>query len=142
MIAQKFSTIEALVRTKAEDFQKVHEIGEVMASSLEDFFSQDKAKQLIMKLKKADVNMTEPKESRVSDKLAGKKFVFTGELEGISRHEATERVEAQGGTVTSAVSKATDYVVAGRDPGSKFTKAKESGLKILNQKEFEELVHG
>ena len=74
--------------------------------------------------------------------LEGKKFVFTGELAGITRQEAGQWVQDQGGRVIGSVSKSLDYLVVGENPGSKLTQAEQMGVKILNQKEFEEMVHG
>jgi DNA ligase (NAD+) len=87
----------------------------------------------------------EPKSEKVSAKkaaelpFAGKTFVLTGTLPSMTREEATEKIEALGGHVTGSVSKKTDYVVAGAEPGSKFDKAKELGVKIINEAEFRKM---
>jgi DNA ligase (NAD+) len=87
----------------------------------------------------------EPKSEKVSAKkaaelpFAGKTFVLTGTLLSMTREEATEKIEALGGHVTGSVSKKTDYVVAGAEPGSKFDKAKELGVKIINEAEFRKM---
>jgi DNA ligase (NAD+) len=88
----------------------------------------------------------EPKSEKISAKkaaalpLAGKTFVLTGTLSSLTREEATEKIEALGGHVTGSVSKKTDYVLAGTDPGSKFDKARELGVKIIDEGEFRQMV--
>ncbi len=141
LIAQKFGAIENILAAKREDLQNIHEVGEVMAESLTRFFKQPSTKRLLEKFKKFGVNMQEPKIERKSDKLAGQKFVFTGELTHYSREKAEELVRDIGGEVVSSVSKNTDYVIVGENPGSKFEKAKSLGVKILTEKQFQELIH-
>ena len=77
---------------------------------------------------------------KVSDKLAGKTFVLTGTLESMTRDEAGEKIKMLGGKVSSSVSKKTNFVVAGSNPGSKFDKAQGLGVKILSEEEFKELI--
>jgi DNA ligase (NAD+) len=90
-------------------------------------------------LKKAGVKVIEGK-PREKGKLAGKTFVFTGTLKDFGRDEARSLVESMGGKTTSSVSKKVDFVVAGEDPGSKFDKAKELGIKTLTEEEFKKLI--
>jgi DNA ligase (NAD+) len=87
------------------------------------------------------VNTLEPKISRRNQVLLGKTFIFTGELINFSRLQASRLVQEQGGEVTSSVSKNTDFVVAGENPGSKYSRAKELGVKIINEKEFERIIN-
>src|SRR2546428_453597 len=108
--------------------------------SIVEFFSEAASREVIKKLRKAGVNPTEEKRVPKSNKLAGKTFVFTGALERRSREEAGELVKQHGGSVVSSVSKKTDYVVVGAEPGSKYDKAKELGVTILTEDEFERLV--
>lgn len=141
VLAQEFGTLDKLAAATKEDFENIHEVGPVIAQSLEKFFSQTGTKKLIAKLRQAGVNMTEPKTASRGGRLAGKKFVFTGELEKMSRDEAGELVKKLGGEIVSSVSKNTDYVVAGANPGSKYTKAQNLGVTILDEKQFKELIH-
>src|SRR6266480_248255 len=117
----------------------VTEIGPVVSKSVLDFFASATGKRILQRLKDLDI---QPKSEKVSLRkaaelpLAGKTFVLTGTLPSMTREEAREKIEALGGHVTGSVSKKTDYVVAGREPGSKFDKAKELGISILNEAEF------
>lgn len=140
-IAQKFGTMNNILKAGHGDFRAVHEIGGVMAQSLEDFFQQAATRKLIKRLQAAGVNMSEPQQKLVSDKFAGKKFIFTGEMAVYSRSQAGELVKKFGGDVVSSVSKKTDYVVVGENPGSKYDKARSLGLKIINEKEFQEMIN-
>jgi len=105
-----------------------------------EFFSEHANRNLVKKLHKAGVHPTAEKREVKSQKLAGKSFVFTGGLANRSREEAGELVQQHGGKVSSSVSKKTDYIVVGTDPGSKYDKAKELGVTILTEKEFEKLI--
>ncbi|MFH1360087.1 MAG: NAD-dependent DNA ligase LigA [Candidatus Omnitrophota bacterium] len=141
IIAQKYKTIDALMKTKTSEFQDIHEIGPVMADSLYKFLDQASTKILIDKLKKTNVNMTEPENVLSSDRLAGQSFVFTGELQKYTRSQAGALVKKLGADVVSSVSRKTHFVVYGKHPGSKYTKAKKLGVPCLNEKEFEEMIH-
>ena len=112
-----------------------------MAASVVDFFAQGKVKKLIARLKSCGVN-TVQKSGKTPTVLSGKTFVFTGELKGFSRKQAREMVKGLGGDWSSAVSKNTDYVVAGDNPGSKYNKAKRLKLKIISEAEFKKITKG
>ncbi len=142
-LAQRFLTLDKVSSAKADDFNEIHEVGEVMASSIEDYFKQAETKKLIEKLKKAGLNLTEPKTPvPASGKLSGKKIIFTGELESFSRDQASELARKQGADIISSVSKNTHFVVAGDNPGSKYAKAVALGVKIISEKEFKEMLNG
>jgi len=117
----------------------VTEVGPVVAQSVLDFFASAAGKNVLRRMKELGI---QPKSEKVSAKkaaelpLAGKTFVLTGTLPSMTREEATEKIEALGGHVTGSVSKKTDYVLVGAEPGSKFDKAKELGVKILEEAEF------
>ena len=121
----------------------VTEVGPVVAQSVLDFFNSATGKKILRRLKELGI---EPKSEKVSAKktaelpLAGKTFVLTGTLPSMTRDEATEKIEALGGHVTSSVSKKTDYVLAGAEPGSKFDKAKELGVQIIDEAAFRKML--
>ncbi len=140
LLAEHFSSLEELAAAKEEELMEVPEVGPKVAASIAEFFSEPANRQLIKKLRKTGVHPTAEKRQVKSDKFAGKSFVFTGGLANRSREEAGEIVQQHGGKVSSSVSKKTDYVVVGADPGSKYEKAKELGVTILSEAEFEKLV--
>jgi DNA ligase (NAD+) len=140
LLAEHFSSLEELAAAKEEQLVEVPEVGPKVAASIVEFFSEAANRQLIKKLHKAGVHPTAEKRKVKSDKLAGKSFVFTGGLANRSREEAGEIVQQHGGKVSGSVSKKTDYVVVGTDPGSKHDKAKELGVTILSEGEFEKLL--
>jgi DNA ligase (NAD+) len=140
LLAEHFSSLEELAAAKEEQLEAVHEVGPKVAASIVEFFSEPANRHLIKKLNKVGVHPTGEKREVKSDKLAGKSFVFTGSLANRSREEAGELVQQHGGKVSGSVSKKTDYVVVGTDPGSKYDKAKELGVTILTESEFEGLA--
>jgi len=140
LLAEHFGSMEKLVSASEEELTEVTEVGPKVAASIVEFLSEAANREVIKKLRKARVNPTEEKRAPKSNKLAGKTFVFTGALERRSREEAGELVKQHGGSVVSSVSKKTDYVVVGAEPGSKYDKAKELGVTILSEGEFERLV--
>lgn len=140
ILARRFNEIDALMKAGYDDLEEIHEVGHIMADSVIKFFQQDTTKKLIARFRRAGVNMLEPKEV-AGEKLAGRKFVFTGELPGLTRPQASALVKKLGGDVVSSVSKNTDFVVAGSHAGSKLKKAKELNVAILNPQQFQELVY-
>jgi len=142
LLAEHFSSLDELAAATQEQLEEVPEVGPKVANSIVQFFSEPANRQLIKKLEKAGVRPTAEKREVKSNKLAGKSFVFTGGLANRSREEAGEIVKQHGGTVSSSVSKKTSYVVVGTDPGSKFDKAKDLGVTILSEVEFEKLIAG
>jgi DNA ligase (NAD+) len=140
LLAEQFGSLEELAEAEEERLVDVPEVGPKVAASIAEFFSEPANRELIKRLKKAGVHPTEEKRRLKSQKFAGKTFVFTGALANRSREEAGELVKQHGGKVGSSVSKKTDYVVVGADPGSKRDKAQELGVPILSESEFEKLV--
>lgn len=140
LLAEHFSSLEELAAASEEQLVQVPEVGPKVAASIAEFFSQAANRQLIKKLHKAGVRPTAEKREIKSDKLAGKSFVFTGSLANRTREEAGELVVQHGGKVSGSVSKKTDYVVVGADPGSKHDKAKELGVTVLTEAGFEKLL--
>ncbi|MBN2121012.1 MAG: NAD-dependent DNA ligase LigA [Candidatus Omnitrophica bacterium] len=139
ILSSRFNVIDNFFSLKTCDLENISEIGPVIARSLVEYFRQPQVKKLIQKFKKAGFN---PKEQISPSKgvLKGKKFLFTGELESFSRLKAQELVLSQAGDVSSSVSKNIDFVVVGKNPGSKFAKAKKLGLKVIDEAEFKKLI--
>jgi len=140
LLAEHFSSLEDLAAAKEEELDEVPEVGPKVAASIAEFFSEPANRNLIKKLEKAGVHPTAEKREVKSQKLAGKTFVFTGGLANRTREEAAKLVKQHGGKISSSVSKKTDYVVAGTDPGSKYDKAEELGVTILDEAQFERLI--
>lgn len=140
VLAQNFKTMDALAGAKHEDLDKIYEVGSVMARSIVDYFAQISTKKLIDELRKAGLNFKETIIEIKKTKLTGKTLVFTGELKDYSRVLAEGLVRQAGGSATSSVSKNTDFLVAGVNPGLKYDKAKKLGVKIINEKEFTRLI--
>ncbi len=142
VIAEHFKTMDNIMKAKFEDFTQLPDIGPKMARSIVSFFAEKQNVEIIEKLKKAGVNMKKLSKGKVSNIFEGKTFVLTGALESYTREEATRMIEERGGKVTNSVSKKTDYVLVGKDPGSKLKKAQELGIKIIDEKQFEEMLKG
>jgi len=140
LLAAHFSSLDELAAAKEEQLLEVGEVGPKVAAAIAEFFSEPANRQLIKKLEKAGVRPTAEKRVLKSQNLAGKSFVFTGGLANRSREEAGQLVMQHGGKLSGSVSKKTDYVVVGTDPGSKYDKAKELGVPVLTEAEFEKLV--
>jgi len=140
LLAEHFSSLEELAAAKEDQLVEVPEVGPKVAASIVEFFSEAANRQLVRKLYKTGVHPTAEKRRVKSDKFAGKSFVFTGGLANRSREEAGEIVQQHGGKVSGSVSKKTDYVVVGTDPGSKHDKAKKLGVTILTEAEFDMLL--
>lgn len=143
ILARRFGSLEKLMRAESEDLEGIRGIGKVIAVSIVKFFKQPATHKLMAKFKKAGVNFVEPvfAFSKRSGKLQGKKFVFTGELTSMTRAQAGARVQELGADVIASVSVATDFVVAGENPGSKYQKAVNLGVKTLNEKQFQEMIN-
>lgn len=139
LLADHFGNMENLMNAKEDDLTAINEIGPEIAASILEFFHEHKNIDVMNKFRKAGV-IPQKKEIQTDAPLQGKSFVFTGTLETMGRNEAKAIVENQGGTIHSAVTKSTTYVVAGSDPGSKLDKAKSSGIKIINEEEFLKLI--
>lgn len=141
VLARTFHSMDKLQKASFEDLESVMEIGPVMAASLRAFFDRQANRDEIRRLAELGVDMVdEGKET--GDRLLGKQFVLTGALQEFSRDQARERILAQGGRVTSSVSRKTDFVVAGEDPGSKLEKANKLGVNVLTEQQFKALLAG
>ncbi len=140
ILASSFKSLGRLADSDIEELQSINEIGPVMAESIVNFFRTEENKKIIEKLKRNGINTEEKDPSLKSKNLEGKTFVVTGSLESFSRNEIEELIRKAGGNASSSVSKNTDYVVAGKEAGSKLNKAKELGVKIINEGEFKRLI--
>ncbi len=139
-VARHFGSMETLERASLPDIEAVEGIGTVVAQSLHSFFQQDQTCAALHQLYEVGVEV-EPMPSRQpKGPLAGKRFVFTGELQQYTRDEAAQRVEQLGGVTTTTVSDNVDYVVVGRDPGRKLDEAKKKNVKTINERAFQKLV--
>ena len=140
LLAEHFSSLDDLAEAKEEQLFEVTEVGPKVAAAIAEFFSESANQKIIKKLDKAGVRPTAEKRVLKSQKFAGKSFVFTGSLANRSREEAAQLVMQHGAKISGSVSKKTDYVVVGSDPGSKYDKAKELGVPTLTEPEFEKLL--
>jgi DNA ligase (NAD+) len=139
VLAQRFDTIDKLTQAGLEDLGGIYEVGPVVAASIYKFFKNPRTVKLIEKLKSKGVNARQPKRTP-TNRLSGKTFVLTGELKTCSRHDAEALIKASGGKASSSVSKKTDFVVMGENPGSKYAKALQLGIKIIDEKEFKKMI--
>ena len=133
--------MEALESAGVEELQDVNEVGPRIAESIVEFFSIAANRKLVGRLREAGLTLTGKKNQR-GTKLTGKTFVLTGTLAHFTRDEAKKMIEDAGGKVTGSVSKNTDYVVAGADAGSKLDKAKELGVKVIDEREMKSIAGG
>jgi DNA ligase (NAD+) len=140
ILAKNFLSLEDLMDVTEESLISIHEIGPEVAGSVIIFFSQSHNAAIIDKLQRAGIAPVKASFEGLSSNLMGKTFVLTGSLEGFTRDEARNVIESLGGKVTSSVSKKTDFVVAGEEPGSKLAKAQSLGTTILNENEFQKLL--
>ena len=140
-LIRHFGGIEQLGKATVEDLTNVHDIGEVTARHIAEFFTDAANIKLIEELKNLGLKLEDdtPKVESNSE-IAGKSFVLTGTLSRYKRDDAAKLIEERGGIVKGSVSKKTDYVIVGEDAGSKLTKAKELGIKILSEDEFINLI--
>jgi DNA ligase (NAD+) len=141
ILAGDFGSMDALAAATEEQLLASEGIGPEIATSVALFFAQAPNRAMIARLKKAGVDMTAPLRPREpAGVLAGKTLVLTGTLPNLTRDEAAELIVAAGGKVSSAVSKKTDYVVAGDEAGSKLAKAESLGITILDEAGLRELL--
>lgn len=140
ILARKYQTMENLQNASFDELSNINDIGEIMANSIREFFMQSQTIDLINKLKVAGVNMKALEEENYEQKFEGKTFVLTGSLDLYTRKEAEELIEKYGGKTSSSVSKKTDFVLAGEEAGSKLVKAQKLGIKVITEKEFEEMI--
>jgi DNA ligase (NAD+) len=138
-LAEHFGSIDALENASEEELQQVEEVGPRIATSIVQFFAEPRNRELVEELRAAGLKF-EGKRKERGTQLRGKTFVLTGTLSNYTRDEAKKRIEDAGGKVSGSVSKKTDYVVAGSDAGSKLEKAREFGVRVIDERELDELV--
>ncbi|MBE0067855.1 NAD-dependent DNA ligase LigA [Thermoanaerobacterium thermosaccharolyticum] len=140
ILANHFKTMDSLEEASFDELTNIEEVGPKMADSIIAFFKEKQNKEILDKLKEAGVNMVKKKSENTSNIFDGLTFVLTGTLSNYTRDEAKKLIEERGGKVTGSVSKKTNYVVAGTDPGSKLSKAQQLGVKVIDEKEFENML--
>lgn len=143
VLATQYPSLDQLGKASEKELEQITEIGPKMAESIHLFFSQKENKRLISDLEKAGVQTEEKSRKKTIERdrpLDGKTFVLTGSLENYTREKASELIESFGGRTSSSVSKKTDYLLAGKDPGSKLNKAKKLGVKIISERDFTNLI--
>jgi len=140
VLDKNYDSIDQLADAGEEELVRIDEIGPVIAKSIVSFFSERHNKDLITRLKQAGVRLKKENNNNKDSYLEGLKFVFTGTLDAFTRSEVEDIVEKAGGRASSSVSSKTDYLVAGKNPGSKYDKAKELGVKVLDEDEFKNMI--
>ena len=140
-LAGNFSNINDLVKASEEEISSIHEIGPSISGSVKKFFSNENNLNLIERLKKHGLKFTSNIKVKKDTFFSGKTFVLTGTLSELSREEAGEKIINLGGKVTSNVSKNTNFIIAGENPGSKISKAEKLGVDTINEKEFIKLLN-
>ncbi len=142
VLARRFGSIDHLALQSVDDLTGVKEVGPIVALSIHNFFRNPKNLMVLEKLKKGGVKFPIEKAGTASTLLAGKTFVLTGGLDDFTRDEARKIIEDMGGRVTSSVSKNTDFVIVGKEPGSKYDAALKLEIKILNENDFKKMIGG
>lgn len=142
-LANYFRDLNVLVKASAEELQEVPDVGPIVAQHISGFFHQSHNRAVIQQLvKKRGIHWPKPEASIESGTLiSGKTFVLTGTLTGMTRTEAKGRIQSHGGKVAAAVSSKTDYVVYGKNPGSKFDKAQNLGIKTIDEDGLSDLLN-
>lgn len=139
LLTEHFKNIDNIINAGFDEINGIDGFGEVMSQSVVEFFSLPQTKELIAELKTFGVKMTSTNK-KSSDILAGKVFVLTGTLPNLSRKDASQLIEENGGKTSSSVSKKTDYVLAGEDAGSKLDKANSLNIKVISEQEFLDMI--
>jgi DNA ligase (NAD+) len=137
ILADTFGSLDTIAQADEEKLQEAEEVGPKVSESIRQFFHERRNRELVERLRKAGLTFEhEIKKKKAAGPLTGKVFVLTGTLPNLAREEAKARIEAAGGKVTGSVSKKTDYVVAGSDPGSKLDKASSLGVPVIDEPEL------
>lgn len=141
-IAQKFGNIDSIINAAYDDIVMTDDVGEAIAVSVRNYFDRPENIEIIDRLKSYGLNMT-TKEAQITENelFSGKTFVLTGTLPTYSRNEASSLIVRSGGKVTSSVTKNTDYVLCGENPGSKYEKALKLGISVIDEEEFNKMLN-
>jgi DNA ligase (NAD+) len=139
-LAEHFGSLDALMNAPQAELDAIEQIGEKVAQSVYEFFHNDRNIAIIKELLAAGIKPELPQKAKAKGKLAGKTIVVTGTLQNFSRPQIEEAIRNAGGKTSSSVSKATDFVLAGEDPGSKLDKAHQLGVKVISEKQFTEML--
>ncbi len=142
ILARRFGSIDRLAAASLDELQQAEEVGPRVAEAIRNFFAERRNRKLVERLRAAGLRLEQETAAPAGGPLAGMTFVLTGTLPSMSREEATRRIEAAGGKVTSSVSRKTRYVVAGADAGSKLDKARELGVEVLDEAGLLRLLSG
>ncbi|PYX64746.1 MAG: DNA ligase (NAD(+)) LigA [Acidobacteria bacterium] len=138
-LAEHFGSLDSIMNASEEELEQVNEVGPRIAQSIAEFFQEPRNRDLVEQLRNAGLTLKGKRKER-GTKLAGQTFVLTGTLAHYSRDQAKKMIEDAGGRVASSVSKKTDFVIAGADAGSKLDKARELGVKIVDEKGMKALL--
>ncbi len=140
VLAREFKTLDNLLAAKKEDLEGIYEIGPVMADSITDYFAQGPTQEIIAEFRRLGLSFKQEARPIKNTLLSDKSVVFTGELKSLSRLQAEALVRDLGGHPVSSVSRKTDFLVSGENPGSKYTQALKLGVKIIDEKKFREMI--
>ena len=141
-LVEHFPSMNALEAAGEEQIAEVPGVGPVVASAVRQYLGDESNRETLAKLSAAGLRFIEEAPQRAQGPFSGLTFVLTGRLESMSRPQAAARIEALGGRTSAAVGKATSYVVAGEDPGSKLVKAQKAGVTVLDEPAFLDLLAG
>jgi DNA ligase (NAD+) len=135
-LAKQFKELDKLEKAEPEELEKIQDVGPVVAGSIYQWFRDKKNIDFIKKFEKAGIRIMNYELGIKNNRLAGKSFVLTGGLETITREAAKEKIRQLDGEISESISQKTDFLIAGSDPGSKYQKAKQLGIKIIDEKQF------
>jgi DNA ligase (NAD+) len=140
ILANHFKTLDNIMEAPLSELENIDQIGPKMAKSVYDYFRNKENRKVINQMLAAGVSPAKPEPEKQTGKLEGKTIVLTGTLENFTRQQAKEAIQNAGGKTSSSVSKNTDFVLAGNNPGSKLDKAKKLAVKVINEQEFTSLI--
>ncbi len=139
-LAEQFGDLDKIAASSEDELQRAEEVGPKVAASIHRFFEEERNRELIERLRAEGFSLTYEVKKKAGGPLAGLTFVLTGTLPTLAREDAKARIETAGGKVTGSVSKKTDYLVAGEDAGSKLDKAREIGIKVIDEAQLLEMI--